>query len=616
VAFECGLGCLLAAWLMLPAGWAMLGISRSGGLELLKYFGWYTWSATLERLRAIWMPIESGVVHAFYGDASSWASVAAFLPLCGCALALWQALTRPKSWVFLLLPALTLISIWPFSNRLFTLGSSLYYTRWWYGLALMLCVPTVQALEALSTPGPRDLRRLSLALWITLGVSLCLTIPTALPDALLARLADASVAPAAKLGRALLQNKAQAGYAGDAFRVLAWGLAALNLGCLWLSTRRRFLGGARVLCAALAVAAVANYAGFIAVNDALAPVGEQLGYPTGVDYYARHILLEDRPAFTGTTYAYRVDAPPKVRNYGMLINQPAVTSFHSLRSNYLNDFVLLSGFGYSESPDAVPPDMYNGAIRTLLGVRTFYNYDEDHYPGAPEGFVYAGKSGEVSVYENPFALPLGFAYDRFTNLWHQNLTPVNIGQVMLQGVVLDSSGMDALSDLLEPLWEQPSVPWQEAAAHRAAMACYDVEATPRGLTAKIDLPRERLVYFSVQYDRGWSATVNGAPATLYNVNLGCIGLRVPAGQGNEIVLRYFPRGLREGAWISAGAALTLALYLLWGRRRCSGPLTGRGAAPHIPRAASASEANASPPTPERFPFSTLDSHFYYVRSIF
>ncbi len=568
VGFECGLGCLLVAWLLMPAGWAMMGVTRSGGMTEMSLRGWYTWSNTLERLRAVWMPIESGLVHAFYGDASSWSSVGAFLPLTGCALVVWHYLAWPKGWIHALLPALVFISIWPFSNRLFTLGSSLYYTRWWYALALMLCVPTVQALEALAERNPKDLRRLSWALGIALAVTLLLTVPTMLPEAWLARMG--------RLGSALRNNQLHPDYAEDAFRWFACGAAAVNLLGLFLATRRRFLPVRWVIGAALAVSVAVNYAGFVALNDAKVPVGQGIGYPTGVDYYAQHTLLDEKPYHSGTAYTHRVDAPPKLRNYGMLINQPSVTSFHSLRSSYLDNFVFQAGFGHSESPDAVLKDVGNGAMRTLLGVKTYYNYDEEHYPGAPEGFVYAGKEGDVSVYENPYALPLGFAYDCFTNVYHHNLQPPAAGPVMLQAVMLDGEGMDALGDILQPLWERAEISWQEAAKQRAAQACYDVIATPRGLSAKIDLPSEKLVFFSAQFDKGWSAAVNGVPTKIHNVNMGMIGLRVPAGQGNEIVLTYFPRGLREGALASAAGLLVFAGYVwLAKRRRRNPPSRGR-----------------------------------------
>ena len=566
-AFECGLGCLLVAWILMPAGWAMLGVSRSGALQGDFYLGLYSWADIAERLRAIWMPIESGVVHAFYGGAARWASVAAFLPLFGCALVLWQLLARRKGWIHLLLIALVGISLWPLANRAFTLGSSIFYTRWWYALVLMLCIPTVQALEALPERHSRDLRLMNAALVLTLAGILLFALPTMLPAPWYQRFADSSISPASWFGKAMLANREHPGYASGEFRVLALGLAGLNLLGLWLVTRRRFLGNARVLYAALSVAIVANYAGFIAVNDALVPLGSQDGYYTTVDYYARRILLDERPAYAGTEYTHRVDAPPKIRNYGMLINRPAVTSFHSLRSSYLDHFMTVTGFGHIESPDAVPPNQTDGSLRSVLGVAYYYNYDEERYPGAPEGFVRTGRVGEVTVYENPNALPLGFAYDHYASLWSSPIHPGTVGTYMAHAVVLANQEEAQLSDILEPVLDRELIPWQEAVKERAAQACYDVLATPAGLTAKIDLDRERLVFFSVQFDRGWSATVNGSPAHLYNVNLGMMGLRVPAGEGTEIVLTYFPRGLREGIGASLVGVLVLAGYCAIARRQ-------------------------------------------------
>ncbi|MDR3051582.1 MAG: YfhO family protein [Oscillospiraceae bacterium] len=568
VMFECGLGCLLAAWILLPAGWAMLGISRTDAIAQLSLGESYTWSNTLERIRALWMPIESGVLHAFFGDASSWSSIAAFLPMFGCTLVLWHFLSVRKSWLHALLPLLAIISVWPFFNRMFVLGSNIFYTRWWYALVLMLCIPTAQAMERLQAKHSGDLRRLTLALWLTAAVVCALTLPFMLPEAFVERAAGSSRRWLAWLGNALRQNATGIGYAGDAFRAFAWGLTGFILMCMWLATRRASIGRQRLLGLLLGVCVALNYAGFIAMNDALVPLDGGSGLSTGVDYYAGHMLLAQRPAFTGTTYTHRVDAPRKIRNYGMLINQPSITSFHSLRSAYLKEFVFLSGFGYDESPDAVPPDATSGPIRALLGVQTYYNYDEEHFPGAPDGFVYTGKVGEVSVYENPNALPLGFAYDRYINTDHYPVDQNNFSELMLSAAVMRNHMLYGLWDVMTEVEKGEPLPtWQEAAAQRKAQGCYDISATPGGLTAKIDLDKEKLVCFTVQYDKGWSATVNGQAVSVYRVNMGMIGLRVPEGRANQIALTFRVRGLRQGIWVSVGAALLLLGICLYLRRR-------------------------------------------------
>ena len=81
--FECGVGCALAGVVLCPAMLFMLSITRTGAGDTSLLTQTYTLGTLLERIRALLMPIESNVVHAYYGDAPSWASTAAYLPVFG-----------------------------------------------------------------------------------------------------------------------------------------------------------------------------------------------------------------------------------------------------------------------------------------------------------------------------------------------------------------------------------------------------------------------------------------------------------------------------------------------------------------------------------------------------
>lgn len=59
--------------LLVPSMLFMLSITRTGAGDTSVLMQHYSASTLLERLRALIMPIESNVVHAYYGDAPSWA---------------------------------------------------------------------------------------------------------------------------------------------------------------------------------------------------------------------------------------------------------------------------------------------------------------------------------------------------------------------------------------------------------------------------------------------------------------------------------------------------------------------------------------------------------------
>ena len=94
------------------------------------------------------------------------------------------------------------------------------------------------------------------------------------------------------------------------------------------------------------------------------------------------------------------------------------------------------------------------------------------------------------------------------------------------------------------------------------MACDAFEADGTGFTAHITLESENLVFFSVPYDEGFSATVNGGAAPVERVNGGLCA--VPCGAGeNTIVFTYQTPGLRLSTTISLAALLVWAVYCGW-----------------------------------------------------
>ena len=98
-------------------------------------------------------------------------------------------------------------------------------------------------------------------------------------------------------------------------------------------------------------------------------------------------------------------------------------------------------------------------------------------------------------------------------------------------------------------------------ADRRAMTCDTFTVDTRGFTATSYFDRERLVFFSVPYDKGWSATGNGQPARVEKVNIGFMAVRIPAG---PVTIRfgYTTPGLIPGAVCSVASLALLGLYLL------------------------------------------------------
>ena len=99
-------------------------------------------------------------------------------------------------------------------------------------------------------------------------------------------------------------------------------------------------------------------------------------------------------------------------------------------------------------------------------------------------------------------------------------------------------------------------------------ALTDVTMENNRITGHASLTGQKLMVFSVLWDKGWKAYVDGEEADLQSVNVMYLGLLLEPGD-HEIELRYETPGLRTGVGISliSGGIFLLLLILRMRKRR-------------------------------------------------
>ena len=546
--FECGIGCALAGVLLMPSLMHMLTITRTGGSETPLLAMRYTPSVLMERLRALLMPIESNVVHAYYGDAGSWCSTASYLPVFGLTgVAAFFGFIKGHRWLKSLLAALLFASCIPALCGAFALFTNVGYTRWWYGLALLFVLATLYALRDLPSR-----RAWFVAFALCAAAALALTVPFLLPEGIL------SLLPA-RIGEIIL-NRRTGAYAGDAFRLLSVALSLLGAGAmlLLLVRRPRFAAALALVCAV----ACAQYAGYIAVGDReILSGGTEAG--NGIytlDQIAKPTLssleLEQDSAYR------RIDYGRMLRNYGLIRGHSSLTCFSSLRTSTVGRFVSMAGFGYDESTTVLPPDN-QGAIRALLSVTEYHQFSQDET--IPEGFIYSREENGFSVYTNPNAVPMGFLQTTVTGTHHQRMDGETIGTVLLAAASLDDAYLGRFKDRMQTLDVYAIPDWQESSRRLQQNACDRFDVTSSGFTAHIDAKEAGLVVFTIPHDKGFSASVDGEKAEVIPCDVSFMGVWVEPGE-HEIVFTYRTRMLNLGLAMSAIAAAILVGYVLLGKK--------------------------------------------------
>jgi hypothetical protein len=95
---------------------------------------------------------------------------------------------------------------------------------------------------------------------------------------------------------------------------------------------------------------------------------------------------------------------------------------------------------------------------------------------------------------------------------------------------------------------------------RAETAAYAFYYNSNGFTADVNLEKANYVFFSVPFEGGWTAFVNGKPVEILKVNAGFMAVLAPEGS-SRIVFEYETPGLKIGLLITVITALLSAVYV-------------------------------------------------------
>jgi hypothetical protein len=168
--------------------------------------------------------------------------------------------------------------------------------------------------------------------------------------------------------------------------------------------------------------------------------------------------------------------------------------------------------------------------------------------------------GETKVYRNRYFIPLGFAYDRFIRADDFRRLPPPQKQVALLHAYVSMTDDAALAPYVPtegPLIEQ----YLSGAEERARNALSLDSFRPNRLAGRITLDRPQLLFFSIPYDAGWSARVDGRRAEIERVTFGFLGLHLGPG-AHSVELTFHPPLVGLGLLVSLVCAGLLALLVL------------------------------------------------------
>ena len=550
LAVETLLGCAMGCVLLIPAGLSLLQNPRTidpfSGYGYLLYSNPQQYGAIL--YSAFLMPDAPYFKDMFQEGVLKHTSMTAYLPLVGIVGGLAFCRGRRSHPFTYILKACIVCAFVPVLNSAFYALNSSYYARWYYMPVLVLCGATAYVLGRPHLAGRQVPRAWRLTALITLSAAAFALVPNTDEDGNF------------KLGVVDLQPRFWGIFGVSMLGVLLFWL-------LWRTARNRKEWPQIMLAGILAFSFL-----YGSVHMSLTKYPQ---WKTDSDLIAQTYdsVAEIEQTLPRDTF-YRIDAYGAHNNLGLWFDRSCLQFFNSTVAPSIMEFYPSVGVTRDVNSK---PGVQNDGLRGLLSVRYMLvaRDSADDWNGENlTGWTPCGETSAYLLYRNDNWVPMGFTYDYYiTEDQFGSVPEEERARVLMRAVLLDEDQIERLDGLLQPL------PTEELAdrgdgryatdcGDRRAAAAADFTATRTGFTAHTAYDQEELVFFSVPYDDGFTATVNGQPAAIEKVDHGLMAVRVPAGAA-EIVFTYHTPGLALSAGISLAGLAAYAVYimLLYRRRK-------------------------------------------------
>jgi uncharacterized membrane protein YfhO len=495
----------------------------------------------------------------FSSDTIRNGSLSCYLPMFALTGVVAYFMIRPrKNWKKRILTAFLIMAFVPVLNSLFSALNSAYYARWFYLPILIMAAMTAEALEE---AGDRPLRK-GFAVTVSglLFVLLCECIPVVDGDTVswfsladnvnqfwVQIIATSLTVPALVYVVFFAGKKRSRKDSSASDRCSRTGIPVLILTVL--------------CCIGCTVAVLYNGTCLIARSG-------------GVKW--QHQMLESKPELPDTETFSRVETDSTSTNYEMVWGYSTIHCFESTVTPSI--FKIFDGIGMRRTVESTLPFSRIG-MRQILSLRYYLENDlvksDESYSkeGGLPGYTQLpdDENAGYHIYENDHFIPMGFTFDSYLTESDYDSLDKNdkADRLLVKDLILSDGDAEKYGQLLtkDDAVDQAQMTlgdFYEESEKRAASACTDFAFGNSKFTASASLPKENLVFFSVPYDRGWTAYVDGVKTEILCADYGMMAVDVPAGD-HQIEFRWQPFGFKPAAAISLFCAVWCLLY--WYLRR-------------------------------------------------
>ena len=536
--WESVLGVAMGCLLLFPAVLSLLQNPRT--IDLSSGWGFLTYAKVQQYLAILlsWiLPPDSPYLTSVWSEGViKWTSMTAYLPLCSLAGAMAYWRSRKADSKKRIVAVCAVCALVPVLNSAFYALNSSYYARWYYMPTLILAAMTVNALEDPDIDLDAPARGIG---WIMLATLVFAVVPV-----------RDDTTETWSFG--VLKNP------GQFFVVLGFGLLGLMLYRVLCSKWRQDSRFAQRMTAAVLVFACA----FTMVHIGIGKFGQWHTDSDLVEQDTNALLLKnDLPEGD-----YRIDTYKIHDNIGMWLDKSCLQYFGSTAAPSILSFY--PGLGVKRDVRS-EPEITNYALRGLLSVEyliTTPEKRESFEDEADAGWTYLADVDGYTLYHNDNYVPMGFTYDYYvTEATYQTSIKTLRSNLLMRALVLTDEDVAQYGKYLTELSEDMLNDlhydsYTQDCADRRAHSCSVFQMNNAGFHAEITLDKANLVFFSVPYDDGFTAYVNGEKTDILQVDEGLMAVLCPAG-ASSIDFVYQAAGLSASRVVTAVAIPVWVVYV-------------------------------------------------------
>ena len=593
--FEAVLGVLMASVLLLPSIAAILSNTRLSDTLI----GWSAITYGKEQiylnvLQCFFFPPDIPARPVFFPEANvKWSSLGGWLPLFSMIGVSGFLIGKKGHWLKRMICICALCAMVPILNSAFYAFNSAYYARWFYMPILMMCLATASLFEDRAPEiknGFRWTAAITLAFALVIGF-----FPRKNNDG--------------EIVYGLYTNSESLTYKARFFVSVAIAVVSLIVAYLLLRLLKKNKD-AFIKSAVACTAVIAVIFGNVYIYT-----GRQHSHK--IDEVVIDRLIEGDLDLEDDSN-YRIDVYDGMDNTAMYLGYPSINAFHSVVPGSLMEFYGSIGI---ERDVASRPDTKYDALRNLLSVKYLINatcddsFVDENGETLMAGYKYLDTKSGYYIYENQNYIPYGFSYEYFMDReTFESYDEVTKTRMMLKAIVLTDRQIEKYGDIMtniSDLWKETTVielpeysglepienPMGDAegalddgaelvtegeeafeeeeemnlvttdeqvakdSAKLSKTSAYEFSVDNKGFTAKVKRDKTSLVFFSVPFEEGWSATVDGVKTPIERVMNGFMAVKVDKGD-SVIRFNYETPALALGTEISIGAWTLFLIYFI------------------------------------------------------